>query len=227
VEPVVKIVGPGPVWVAVAKKIAFGVVGIDSIAGASESLIIADEFADAELIAADMLSQAEHTGDNTVILLTPCKELAAGVAEELDLQLKLLQRADLTRKSLADCGAIVVVQSLAHAVEIAGDIAPEHLQLMVEDPFALLEDVRNAGCIFLGRLATVPLGDYAAGPSHVLPTNGTARFSSPLSANDFLTVSSVICANDRGFSRLASDVIALAEGEGLTAHAEAIRKRKA
>lgn len=233
VEPVVKIVGPGSPWVSVAKKYVFGVVGIESLAGPSESLIIADESARPELVAADMLTQAEHTGDNAVILLTDSEQLAKVVAAELELQLGEASsaphagvRTDYIRRSLQECSLIAVTGSLEQAVQIANDIAPEHLQVMVRHPLDLLEDIENAGCIFLGENAPVPLGDYAAGPSHVLPTYGTARFSSPLSVNDFLKVSSVIYANERGFQRLAADVVTLAEAEGLDAHAQAIRRRQ-
>lgn len=225
IEPVVKIVGPGSPWVSVAKKHAFGVVGIESIAGPSESLIIADESAQPELVAADLLTQAEHTGDNVVLLLTDSAELARVVEAELGAQLAELDRSELMRRSLAECGAIVLTDSVEQAVELSNDIAPEHLQIMVRRPFDVLELIENAGCVFLGENAPVPLGDYAAGPSHVLPTYGTARFASPLSVNDFLTVTSVIYANERGFSRLAHDVIELAQGEGLNAHAEAVRRR--
>lgn len=228
IEPVVKIVGPGSPWVSVAKKYVFGVVGIESIAGPSESLIIADESARADLVAADLLTQAEHTGDNTVILLTPSPELAQLVETQVARQIAGGQgagREEFIRRSLGQCSMIVITRSLREAVEIANDIAPEHLQILCADPFGILESIENAGCVFLGDLAPVPLGDYAAGPSHVLPTYGTARFSSPLSVNDFLVTSSVIYANEDGFRRLAPDVIELAEGEGLPAHAEAIRRR--
>jgi histidinol dehydrogenase len=228
IEPVVKIVGPGSPWVSVAKKYVFGVVGIEAIAGPSESLIIADESARADLVAADLLTQAEHTGDNTVILLTPSPELAQLVETQVERQVaggEGVGREEFIRRSLSQCSMIVITRSLRHAVDIANDIAPEHLQILCADPFAILESIENAGCIFLGDLAPVPLGDYAAGPSHVLPTYGTARFSSPLSVNDFLVTSSVIYANEDGFRRLAPDVIELAEGEGLRAHAEAVRRR--
>ncbi|MCE5218664.1 histidinol dehydrogenase [bacterium] len=226
IEAVVKIVGPGSPWVAVAKKHVFGVVGIESLAGPSESLIIADRHAQPDLVAADLLTQAEHTGDNTVILLTDSPDLAAAVQTEVEAQLSELGRSELTRRSLEECSLVVVTETLRQAVAIANDIAPEHLQILVQDPFDLLEGIENAGCIFLGEKAPVPLGDYAAGPSHVLPTYGTARFSSPLSVNDFLVTSSVIYANSDGLDRLAGDVIELAEGEGLTAHAEAVRRRQ-
>lgn len=225
VAPVVKIVGPGSPWVSVAKKLVFGTVGIESIAGPSESLIVADETAPVEIVAADLLTQAEHTGDNVVVLLTDCAELAAAVPAEMERQLAGLGRSELTRASLESCGMVVITRDLDEAVQIANDIAPEHLQLLTATPFALLDQIESAGCIFLGPHAPVPLGDYAAGPSHVLPTYGTARFSSPLSVNDFLKTSSVIYATPTGLQRIAESVETLADGEGLGAHAEAVRRR--
>ncbi|NSW57470.1 MAG: histidinol dehydrogenase [Armatimonadetes bacterium] len=225
VAPVVKIVGPGNPWVSVAKKYAFGIAGIDSIAGPSESLIIADDFARPDLVAADLLTQAEHTGDNTVILLTPSENLASRTLAEMERQIASLERSELTRESLSEHSFIVLTKSIEHSARIANDIAPEHLQILVRDPFDVLECIENAGCIFLGENAPVPIGDYAAGPSHVLPTYGTARFSAPLSVNDFLKVSSVVYANRHGFERIGPDVIELAQGEGLQAHAEAVRRR--
>lgn len=225
VEPVDKIVGPGNPYVIMAKKHVFGTVGIESLPGPSESLIIADADSDPVLVAADLLSQAEHTGDNLVILLTPSQELAEAVREQAYLQLAALPRMELTSSSLGEYGVIAIVKDLQHAVEISNDIAPEHLELAVNDPLELLSEVENAGCICLGHLTTVPLADYAAGPSHVLPTNGTARFSSPLSVEDFIKRSSVVYASERGLQRLGKDVAILAEGEGLFAHAEAVKKR--
>jgi histidinol dehydrogenase len=225
IEPVDKIVGPGNPYVIMAKKQVFGTVGIESLPGPSESLIIADGDSDPVLVAADLLSQAEHTGDNLVILLTPSQELAEAVREQAYLQLAALPRMELTSSSLGEYGVIAIVKDLQHAVEISNDIAPEHLELAVNDPLELLSEVENAGCICLGHLTTVPLADYAAGPSHVLPTNGTARFSSPLSVEDFIKRSSVVYAAERGLQRLGKDVVTLAEGEGLFAHAEAVKKR--
>ncbi len=225
VAPVVKIVGPGNPWVSVAKKYAFGIAGIDSIAGPSESLIIADQTARPDLVAADLLTQAEHTGDNTVILLTHSEDLASSTIAELERQIASLERSELTRESLSEHSFIVLTKSVEQSARIANDIAPEHLQVLVRDPFEVLERIENAGCIFLGENAPVPLGDYAAGPSHVLPTYGTARFSAPLSVNDFLKVSSVVYANRHGLERIGPDVMELAQGEGLQAHAEAVRRR--
>lgn len=225
IEPVDKIVGPGNPYVIMAKKQVFGTVGIESLPGPSESLIIADGDSDPVLVAADLLSQAEHTGDNLVILLTPSPALAEAVREEAYRQVSSLPRMELTSSSLGDYGVIAIVRDLQHAVEISNDVAPEHLELAVNDPLELLSEVENAGCICMGHLTTVPLADYAAGPSHVLPTNGTARFSSPLSVEDFIKRSSLVYAGERGLQRLGKDVTVLAEGEGLFAHAEAVKKR--
>jgi len=220
-----KIVGPGNPYVIMAKREVFGVVGIESLPGPSESLIIADGEADPMLVAADLLSQAEHTGDNLVILLTPDAHVAEAVRDEAYRQLTALPRLELTSASLGDYGVIAIVADLKHAVQIANDIAPEHLELAVAEPLELLELVENAGCICLGHLTSVPLADYAAGPSHVLPTNGTARFSSPLSVEDFVKKSSLVYATDAGLQSLGPDVAVLAEGEGLYAHAEAVKRR--
>ena len=225
VENVAKIVGPGNPYVIMAKKLVYGTVGIESLPGPSESLIIADSGADPTLLAADLLSQAEHTGDNLVILLTADTRLAQAVRDEAYAQLAQLPRSELTSRSLGEYGVIAVVRDLAQAIEISNDIAPEHLELAVADPLALLAEVENAGCICLGQQTTIPLADYAAGPSHVLPTNGTARFSSPLSVEDFVKRSSLVFAAERGLQRLGPDVVLLAEGEGLFAHAEAVRRR--
>ncbi|MGC9318810.1 MAG: histidinol dehydrogenase, partial [Armatimonadota bacterium] len=203
-----------------------GQVGIDSLAGPSESMIIADSQADPAWVAADLLCQAEHTGDNMVVLATESEVLADAVEAAAQSQIEKLQRAELIRQSLADCGMVALVESMEAACELCNDLAPEHLQLMVAEPLALLELIDNAGAIFLGELATVPLGDYAAGPSHVLPTGGSARFSSGLSVRDFLRSSSLIYAAERGFTRLAHDVELLAEAEGLDAHAAAVRIRR-
>ncbi|HEY3396148.1 MAG TPA: histidinol dehydrogenase [Armatimonadota bacterium] len=225
VTPVDKIVGPGNPWVVEAKRQVFGVVGIESLPGPSESAMIADDSADPEVVAADLLSQAEHTGDNTVVLLTPSERLAEAVRAALPAQVAALGRAELIGKSLEQQGAIVLVRDLTQAAALVSELAPEHLELAVADPEALAEQIPNAGCIFLGHLAAVPLGDYAAGPSHVLPTGGTARFSSPLSVQDFVKRTSLVQVSPEGLQRLAPDVIALAEAEGLTAHAAAIKRR--
>ncbi len=221
-----KIVGPGSPWVIMAKRLVFGIVGIESLPGPSESVIIADDTADPQVVAADLLSQAEHTGDNKVVLVTDSEQLAGEAVAAARRQMARLPRADLIGESLADYSLVAIVANLREAARLANEIAPEHLQIMTADPLALLEDIQHAGCICLGPLATVPLGDYAAGPSHILPTNGTARFSSPLTVDDFVKRSSVIYASERGFERLAADVETLAEGEGLQAHARAVSIRR-
>jgi histidinol dehydrogenase len=209
-----------------AKRQVFGVVGIESLAGPSESALIADDSADPELVAADLLSQAEHTGDNTVVLLTPSERLAQAVLAAIPAQVAARERTELIARSLEEQGAVVLVRDLAQAAALVSELAPEHLELAVEDPEALAERIDNAGCIFLGHRAAVPLGDYAAGPSHVLPTGGTARFSSPLSVRDFVKWTSLVGPiSEQGLKRIGPDVIALAEAEGLTAHAEAVRRR--
>ncbi len=226
VEPVSVVVGPGNPYVIAAKRLVFGRVGIDNLAGPSESMVIADAHADPAWMAADLLCQAEHTGDNTVMLATPSEDLARAVVLAIDTQVAKLQRADLVRQSLSEHGMIALVSDMEAAATVANELAPEHLQLAVDDPLALLESIDSAGAIFLGSLATVPLGDYAAGPSHVLPTGGAARFSSGLSVHDFLKRSSLIHAGERGFGRLARDVEILAEAEGLDAHAAAVSLRR-
>lgn len=226
VEPVAMVVGPGNPYTMAAKRMVFGQVGIDSIAGPSEAMVIADAQADPSWVAADLLCQAEHTGDNTVVLATDSDALIAQVIDEIAAQIQHLQRAELIRQSLIEHGMIALVADMQAACDLCNALAPEHLQLSVADPMGLLEKIENAGAIFLGELATVPLGDYAAGPSHVLPTGGAARFSSGLSVFDFLKSSSLIYAGERGFSRLAQDVEMLAEAEGLDAHAAAVRLRR-
>jgi len=223
---VAMIAGPGNPYTMAAKRLVYGRVGIDSLAGPSESMVIADGSADPAWVAADLLAQAEHTGDNTVILATDSEDLATAVSAALERQLQQLERSELIEQSLEDFGMIALVQDLGAAARLASEVAPEHLQLFVAEPFGLLEQVESAGAIFLGALATVSLGDYAAGPSHVLPTGGAARFSSGLSVRDFLKSSSLIYATERGFGRLAPDVEVLAEAEGLDAHAAAVRLRR-
>jgi histidinol dehydrogenase len=221
-----KIVGPGNEYLVAAKRLAFGDVGIESLPGPSETCVIADDTADPAYVAADLLSQAEHGPDSPVFLITPSEELSSAVGSELETQLASLPRGDYARESLEECGAIVVTADLAQAVEVANHLAPEHLQIITADPEALLPSIRNAGCIFLGPYSPVALGDYIAGPSHVLPTNRTARFSSPLSVYDFVKHSSVIRASAEGLSDLAEATIALAEAEGLMAHARSIEARR-
>lgn len=226
VEPVAVVVGPGNPYVMAAKRLVYGQVGIDNLAGPSESMIIADGHADPAWVAADLICQAEHTGDNTVVLATHSESLARAVVAAVEAQTADLGRSELVRQSLADHGMIALVADLEAAAELGNELAPEHLQLCVDEPLDLLESIENAGAIFLGELSTVPLGDYAAGPSHVLPTGGAARFSSGLTVRDFLKRSSLIHATPRGFMRLAQDVELLAEAEGLDAHAAAVRLRR-
>jgi len=226
VEGVSKIVGPGNPWVTMAKKYVYGIVGIDSLAGPSEELVIADATAEPAMVAADLLAQAEHTGDNMTVLITPSEALVEQVTAELQQQVAGAERVAEIQDSLSEFGAIVLVRDLHHAARIASDIAPEHLQLLVDDPLALLAEIDHAGCVCLGELTPVPLGDYAAGPSHVLPTGGTARFASGLAVDDFVKRTSLISATRRGLDRLAPDVIELANAEGLSAHAKAVRQRQ-
>ncbi len=225
VPAVDKVVGPGNPYAIAAKQLVYGQVGIDSLAGPSEAVLIADASADPRLVAVDFLTQAEHTGDNLVVLITPDEGLLDQVVEHLDDLLLRLDRDEIIRQSLSDCGALVIVESLHQALDLANELAPEHLQLLVEDPFAWLSEVQACGALFLGPNSPVPLGDYAAGPSHILPTDRAARFSSGLSVHDFVTFTSVISASHRAVAALAEDVILLAEAEGLTAHAEALRYR--
>ena len=219
-----KIVGPGSAFIAEAKRQLFGRVGIDSIAGPSEVLIIADKTARADFIAADMLAQAEHD-PGSAILITDSAELARNVAEELDRQVAQLERAEAARAGLEAYSAIIVVGSIASACELANEFATEHLEIMTADDAAALSEIRNAGAIFVGPHSPVPVGDYYAGPSHVLPTGGTAKFSGPLSCNDFLKASSVVKYDAASLSADADDIAGFAAREGLTAHAKAVRIR--
>ena len=219
-----KIVGPGSAYVTEAKRQLFGRVGIDSLAGPSEVLIVADQTADPKWIAADMLAQAEHD-PGSAILVTTSRKLAEEVAMQIEMQIAGLERIDALRAALEKYSLIVVTMSMNQACELANDFATEHLQIVTEDDEAVLGKIRNAGAIFLGPHTTVPLGDYYAGPSHVLPTGGTAKFFSPLSCNEFLKASSVLHYDAESLSKDADDVIDLATREGLTAHAAAIRIR--
>lgn len=220
-----KIVGPGNIYVTVAKKQVFGICGIDMTAGPSEVLIIADESANPAYVAADLLSQAEHDELASAILVTDSRILADAVAKEIEIQAGKLGRSSIVRKSLEAYGAIVLVPSLDDAVKVSNRIAPEHLEINTKDPFALLSDIRNAGAIFLGEYSPEPLGDYFAGPNHTLPTAGTARFFSPLGVYDFVKRSSVISYTRGAFMKAAPYVISFAEAEGLQAHAESVRIR--
>jgi histidinol dehydrogenase len=220
-----KVVGPGNVWVTAAKRLCFGVVGIDGLAGPSEVLVVADGTADPELVAADMLAQAEHDPRAAAICLTPDPRLAARIAAALDRQLATLPRRAIAVRALAAFGAIVVVRSLAEAIALADRLAPEHLELAVRRPRRFVAAVRHAGAIFLGQGAPEAFGDYLAGPSHVLPTGGTARFASPLGVYDFVRRTSVIEAAPRTLARLGPAVVRLARLEGLDAHGRAVERR--
>ena len=222
VPKVDKLVGPGNAYVNAAKKLAFGELDIDMIAGPSEILIIADGDANPAYCAADMLSQAEHDELASSILVTDSNELAKAVKEQLEEQLSRLERKDIIKKSLANFGAIIICEDMEKAVEIANIVAPEHLELHTEDPWQLIPKIKNAGAIFLGESSPEPLGDYMAGPSHVLPTSGTARFFSPLSVESFLKKTSIIKFTRTGLRELAEDIMRLAESEGFTAHMNSI-----
>ncbi len=221
-----KIVGPGNIFVALAKKAVFGHVSIDSIAGPSEILVLADETANPRYVAADLLSQAEHDEMASAILITTSKELAEKVSLEVDDFLLTLERKNIIRKSLDNYGYILVADNMAEAVEAANDIASEHVEILTANPFEVMTEIRNAGAIFLGESSSEPLGDYFAGPNHVLPTNGTARFFSPLSVDSYIKKSSIISYSREALLASADDIIRFAEAEGLTAHANSIKVRK-
>jgi histidinol dehydrogenase len=219
------IVGPGNIYVTLAKKLVAGTVGIDMIAGPSEILVIADDTADPAFTAADLLSQAEHDVLASAILVTPSAELARTVIAEVEKQLAALSRVDIARQSLSAFGAIMVVENLETAIDLANRIAPEHLELQVADAMDVAPRLRNAGAIFLGNYTPEPVGDYVAGPNHVLPTAGTARFSSALSVDHFMKKTSLICYSPEAFKKEARDIVCLANVEGLGAHANAIQVR--
>ncbi len=219
------IVGPGNIYVTIAKKIVSGTVGIDMIAGPSEILVIADDGAVPEYVAADLLSQAEHDVLSSAILLTTSERLARKAARAVKAQLRDLSRGETAAESLKRYGAMLVVPDLPTAVDLANRIAPEHLELQVREPFELLGGIRNAGAVFLGSHTPEPVGDYVAGPNHVLPTAGTARFSSALSVDHFMKKTSIIHYNEAAFRAEADDIVRLAEIEGLDAHANAVKVR--
>ncbi len=219
------IAGPGNIYVTLAKKIVSGTVGIDMIAGPSEVLVVADKSANPEFAAADMLAQAEHDVLSSAVLVTDSADIARAVAGEVDRQLATLPRRNIAGESLTRFGAIFTVGDIPQAIALANRIAPEHLELQVEDPFEYLGQIRNAGAVFLGHYAPEPIGDYIAGPNHVLPTAGTARFASALSVEHFMKTSSIIHYSRKAFKKEASDVIRLAEIEGLQAHARSIKVR--
>lgn len=221
-----KIAGPGNIYVALAKKAVFGYVSIDSIAGPSEVMCLADESANPRYVAADLLSQAEHDQLASCILVTTSEELADKVNEEIEGFLKVLERREIIQKSIDNYGYILVADNMDEGIDAVNDIAPEHLELATKNPFETMTKIKNAGAMFLGEYASEPLGDYLAGPNHVLPTNGTAKFFSPLSVDDFVKKSSIIYYSKEALLATADDVITFANAEGLTAHANAIRVRK-
>lgn len=225
VKKVDKIVGPGNIYVATAKKMVFGDVDIDMIAGPSEILIIADNTANPSFVAADLLSQAEHDEMASSILITNSESLVKKVSQELSLQLKNLKRKDIAKKSIDKYGAIIITKSINTAIDIANQIAPEHLEIMTKVPAKLLPKIKNAGAIFLGEWTPETVGDYAAGPNHTLPTGGTARFSSPLGVYDFIKRSSLLNFKKQGFMNLAKTVKTFADTEGLEAHGNTVRVR--
>ncbi len=225
VPKVDKIVGPGNIFVATAKKLLYGVVDIDMIAGPSEILIIADKTADPKFLAADLMSQAEHDKLASSILLTDYEPLAEQVKIELDLQMQKLDRRDIIEESLTNYGAIIVCSNMAQAVDFANELAPEHLEVCCENPLEYIGKLDNAGSVFLGNYSPEPLGDYFAGPNHVLPTSGTARFFSPLSVDSFVKKSSFIYYTEDALKNEAEDIIRFADTEGLTAHANSIKVR--
>lgn len=225
VPKVDKIVGPGNIFVATAKKLLFGVVDIDMIAGPSEILIVADDTANARFVAADMMGQAEHDRMASAVLLTTSERLAAETVEELKRQSEKLSRREIIEASLNDYGAIVLCENENQMVELANELAPEHLEVQVNDPMRLLGSLDNAGSIFLGEYTPEPLGDYYAGPNHVLPTGGTARFFSPLGVDSFVKRSAFLYYSKQAMQESAADILTIAEREGLTAHSNAVQVR--
>ena len=220
-----KIVGPGNIYVALAKKAVFGHVSIDSIAGPSEILVLADETANPRYVAADLLSQAEHDELASAILITNSKDLAENVSKEIDAFLEVLSRRDIISKSLENYGYILIADNMDDAISAVNEIASEHLELVVKDPFDTMTKIKNAGAIFLGEYSSEPLGDYFAGPNHVLPTNGTAKFFSALSVDDFIKKSSIISYSREALESIHEDIETFAQCEGLTAHANSIKVR--
>jgi len=220
-----KIVGPGNIYVALAKKAVFGFVSIDSIAGPSEILVLADESANPKYVAADLLSQAEHDELASAILITTSEKVAEEVSKQVDYFTNILSRKEIIQKSLDNFGYILIADSMETAIAAANEIAPEHLELITKNPFETMTKIKNAGAIFLGEYSSEPLGDYFAGPNHVLPTNGTAKFFSPLSVDAFIKKSSVISYSKEALQAVYKDIIQFAESEQLTAHANSIKVR--
>ena len=225
VPKVDKIVGPGNIYVALAKKAVFGYVSIDSIAGPSEIMVLADETANPRFVAADLLSQAEHDEMASAILVTTRETLAEQVSVEVDKFVEVLSRKEIIRKSLDNYGYILVADTMQDAIDTVNEIASEHLELVTKNPFETMTKIRNAGAIFIGEYSSEPLGDYFAGPNHVLPTNGTAKFFSPLSVDDFIKKSSIISYSREALEPVYKDIVQFAECEKLTAHANSIRVR--
>ena len=220
-----KIVGPGNIFVALAKKAVFGYVSIDSVAGPSEILVLADETANPRFVAADLLSQAEHDEMASAILITTSREVANAVSTEVDKFTKELSRREIIEKSLENFGYILLVNSLDEGIEVANEIASEHLEIVTKNPFDVMTKIKNAGAIFMGEYSSEPLGDYFAGPNHVLPTNGTAKFFSPLSVDDFIKKSSIISYSKEALEKIHLDIEKFATAEHLTAHANSIKVR--
>ncbi len=225
VPKVDKIAGPGSIFVALAKKAVYGYVSIDSIAGPSEILVLADETANPRYVAADLLSQAEHDELASAILITTSRELAEKVSAQVDIFTEELSRKDIIRKSLDNYGYILVAESMQDAVDAVNEIASEHLEILTANPFEIMTKIRNAGAIFMGEYASEPLGDYFAGPNHILPTNGTAKFFSPVNVDDFIKKTSIISYSREALQKVHKDIETFAEGEGLTAHANSVRVR--
>lgn len=219
------IAGPGNIYVATAKRLVYGTVNIDMIAGPSEVMTVADKSANPKYVAADLLSQAEHDALASSVLINDSEKLAKETAKELSLQLSKLERQSIAGKSVENYGAAIICENMDEAFSLANEIAPEHMEILTENPFADLSKVRNAGSIFLGEYSPEPLGDYFAGPNHVLPTNGTARFSSPLSVDTFIKKSGVIYYTKKGLDEYKDDIIRFADAEGLTAHANSVKIR--
>ncbi|WP_175585202.1 histidinol dehydrogenase [Alkalihalophilus pseudofirmus] len=222
IQAVDKITGPGNIFVALAKRAVFGRVDIDMIAGPSEIVVLADENANAQYIAADLLSQAEHDERASAVLVTPSSDLAEAVKAAVEKQLETLPKREIAAASIRDYGAVYVTKDLDEAVDVTNELAPEHLELLTDDAMALVGRIRHAGAIFVGPYSSEPVGDYFAGPNHVLPTNGTARFSSPLSVDDFVKKSSIISYSKQALKQNGASISALARLEGLEAHARAI-----
>lgn len=225
IKKVDKIVGPGNIYVALAKKLVYGNVSIDSIAGPSEILVLADETANPRFVAADLLSQAEHDQLASAILVTTSEELAKKVEKEVEQFTSELSRKEIVESSLSQYGYILIAKDLEEAIEVVNEIASEHLELMTKDPFQVMTKIKNAGAIFIGEYSSEPLGDYFAGPNHVLPTNGTAKFFSPLSVDDFVKKSSIIYYSREALEPIHQDIIDFATAEQLTAHANSIKVR--